>query len=161
MTDADDACVARILGLLGEDDRVWLADRPAAPWLRRARRLARRDALIRQLGLQHHGVSKVRPLVAAIASALSVYLTGTYRFEADQKPAHPRRGLLWCILTENEGRLPSPSTIRDALAGVRVQKSGSKMCIGRARRPGFGLKSRTSRNVGGSEGSETVDRREG
>jgi hypothetical protein len=43
MSDDDRGRVARILRLLDEDDRVWLADRLAAPWLRRARRLARRD----------------------------------------------------------------------------------------------------------------------
>jgi hypothetical protein len=139
--------VQRILPLLDEDDRAWLADKLAAPWLRRVRRLARRDALIRQLGLQYHGISKVRPLVEALYGALSVYFTGTYRWERDEMPAHPGRQLLWRILTENQGRLPSTSTIRDALAGV--QKTGRKMYTGPAKQRGLTSNAGTKRDARG------------
>jgi hypothetical protein len=66
-SDDDRERVERILARLDEDDRVWLEDRLAAPWLRRARRLQRRDKLIRELGMQYHGLSSGRAMVAAIA----------------------------------------------------------------------------------------------
>ncbi|HKM88752.1 MAG TPA: hypothetical protein VJX48_09115 [Xanthobacteraceae bacterium] len=154
--DDDRDRVVRILALIDEDDRRWLEDRLAAPWLRQARRLARRDALIRQLGMQYHGFSKVRPLIAAIAGALSTYLTGMYRFERDAPPPNPRRGLLWAILTENKGRLPSASTIRDALAGV--QKTGRTMCTPAGIPRPFG-KSGTKRDARGGAKADHRQRR--
>ena len=71
--------VAQILALIDDDDRRWLEDRLAAPSLRRARRLARRDALIREPAMQYQGFSSVRALVATIETALQRYLAGGFR----------------------------------------------------------------------------------
>jgi hypothetical protein len=118
--------------------------------------LQRRDKLIRELGMQYHGLSSGRAMVAAIAGGLSSYLTGMYRFQRDQAPAGPWRRLMWQILTENEGRPLSPSSIRDALAGV--QKTARTMYTPAAIPRPFG-KSGTKRDARGGAKADHRQRR--
>jgi hypothetical protein len=64
--------VGRILGQIGdEDDRAWLVDRLAEPWLRRARRLAERDARIREYALAFHPLLSGRAARGPVADLAS------------------------------------------------------------------------------------------
>jgi hypothetical protein len=98
-------------------------------------------------GAQYQGFSSVRALVAVIETALRRYLAAGFRFERSL-PAAPAgaRGLLWEILSENQGRPLSGSTIRDALAGI-ARKSNRKMYTGAPIPRRFGSKSGTKRDA--------------
>lgn len=120
--DDERARVARIFGQIGDDeDRAWLADRLAEPSVRRARRLAERDARIREFAVSYHPLLSGRGMATAVAVELERYARGGFRFERDRPaPADPRRGLLWRILHLNDGRNLSAARVRAALAGVLV-----------------------------------------
>jgi hypothetical protein len=148
--------VGWILGQIGdEDDRAWLVDRLAEPWLRRARRLAERDARIREYALAFHPLLSGRAMASAIAVAIQRYRVSAWRFENDlPAPADARRGVLWRILHLNSGKSLSAGSVRNALAGVVVvsgQKKPGKLATETATPPGLGSKSGTSGNVGGGE----------
>jgi hypothetical protein len=78
--------LARIIERLDADDRAWLVDRLDPPWRRRRRRLAARDAAIRELGLVVPPGSG-RQMAAEIATVLSRYASSGWRFEQDHEPA--------------------------------------------------------------------------
>jgi hypothetical protein len=152
--DDDHARVARILALLEDDDRGWLQDRLAEPWQRRARRLAERDARIREYALGLHPFASGRAMAAAVAGELLRYHASGWRFEKDlPSPAEPRRGLLWRILHLNNGKSPSPGAVRAALAGVVGRWPEKTPQTGQPERyrTRFGLKSGTNRNAGSGE----------
>jgi hypothetical protein len=158
----DDDRVARILARLDEDDRVWLEDRLAEPWRRRARRLEERDRLIRDYSLAYHPLLSGHAMAATIAVTIDRHREPWRRFERDlPAPADPRRGLLWRILHLNNGRSLSAERVRFVLAGVVIaagsRKSGKKPTEA-ARSVRLGSKSGTERDV---SGGEKVDRGQG
>lgn len=137
----DDDRLARILGQIGaESEREWLEDRLAAPWQRRARRIEKRDARIREYALAFHPLLSGRAMASAIAVAIDRYRASGWRFERDlPAPADPRRGLLWRILHLNNGRSLSPGAVRAALAGVSSfgQKKPRKLATAPGKRKRF------------------------
>ena len=133
--------IARILARLDVDDAAWLGDRLAEPWQRRARRIAARDAAIRDYALGYHPLESGRAMAAAIAVELARYCASAFRFEADLAvPGDPRRAALWKILHLNQRRTMSPGAVRAALAGVVVafgQKKPRKLATAPSKRSGF------------------------
>jgi hypothetical protein len=111
--------LARILGRLDPDDQAWLLTQFEPPWQRRARRLAARDAAIRELIPAYNHLPSGRAMAKVIAKALRDYSTGAFRFERGRAPpASARRALLWRVLSLNQGSPPSQTTIRYALAAA-------------------------------------------
>jgi hypothetical protein len=154
-SDDDRGRVARIVAQIGDEaDRAWLVDRLAEPWQRRARRLAERDAQIRELALTWHPLQSGRAQAAAIAVELGRYRAAAWRFEAGlMVPNDPRRAAWWKILHLSGGKGLSEGAVRAALAGVVIvgQKKPRKLATVAGRPVGFGLKSGSRRDVRGRE----------
>jgi hypothetical protein len=151
----DQVRVARILTLLDEDDRVWLEDRLAEPWQRRARRLAERDLKIREFAVNFHPLLSGRAMAVAISVAINRYRASAWRFERDlPAPADQRRRSLWAILHLNGGRSLSEGRVRYALAGVVIaagSRKSRKQATAADRSVGLGLKSGTNWNASSGE----------
>jgi hypothetical protein len=163
MADDDRARVARIVAQIGDEaDRAWLVDRLAEPWQRRARRLAERDARIRDYALAYHPLLSGHAMAAAIAVAIDRYGASGWKRERDlPAPADPRRGLLWRILHLNGGRGLSAERVRFVLAGCVVVSANKsrKQATATATHRRLGLKSGTNRNVGRDQAGHERKRR--
>ena len=159
MGNDDPARVERIVGQIGDEaDRRWLRDRQAAPWQRRARRLADRDARIREFGLAYYPFMTGRGMASAIAVELQRYASAGWRFERNlPAPADQRRRSLWAILHLSDGRGLSAARVRYALAGVVIApglKTSRKQATGAARPPGLAVKSGTKRPAAGGSADD-------
>jgi hypothetical protein len=155
--DDDRDRAARIAALLEDEDRRWFLDRIAEPWQRRARRLAERDARIREHALAYCPLLSSRATAVAISVAIDRYRASGWRFERDlPAPADQHRRSLWAILHLNDGRSLSSARIRCALASVVI--ADSPKSPKQAAKPGrslrLGSKSGTSRNVGGGKATD-------
>lgn len=101
MTDL--ARLDRICSALPADDAAWLRDLLEPRWRHRQRRLAERDALLREMGGQYILLGNARPIARAVRNELL---------------RRASRSALRIIELSVGQRVPSDRIIRQALAGI-------------------------------------------
>ena len=90
------------------------------PSVRRARRLAARDELVRASAVHYPEQSTGRALAAALHRDLRRYAATGWRFERDRPPIGDAKRQAWhAILSLNEGKMIAAGQIRAILAGLR------------------------------------------
>lgn len=97
----DLARLDRICAGLSAADAAWLRDQLEPPWLRRQRRLAERDALIRELAEPYITLGSGRAMARELRRAL----------------VRRSSSSAVCIIELSGGRVPSDRVIRDVLSG--------------------------------------------
>jgi hypothetical protein len=113
----------RIAAMLPAEDASWLLENFAPPWMRRAHRLERRDAAIRDLaGLLAPGAGPAEA-ARAIESALRRYAGTVWPREsglAELPDASAERRLLHAILRANGGATLGVRQLANVLTGART-----------------------------------------
>ncbi len=116
---ADFDLAAAALDRLSSAEIAELARRFCSASALRRRRLAERDAALRELAATAQLEPTGRATAAALATELGRYAAAAWRWErARPPPDDPRRALLNRALALNAGRAPSGETVRRALAGL-------------------------------------------
>jgi hypothetical protein len=82
------------------------------------RRSKDRGAAIRAVAQDCGKIIKVSDRAEEVRRRLSVYASGTYRFERDRPPANPARARLNLVLVLYSGNVPSRVTIWRAIVGI-------------------------------------------
>jgi hypothetical protein len=111
--------VSAVLDKLGLEDLEILEPHLAA-WIRRARRLAQRDAAVVALAGHFLDCGSGRAAAEACARELRRYAASGWRFEQGKPAAgDAKRVLMHRILTLNGGKAIAEDQIRAVLAGLR------------------------------------------